>query len=149
MSESNAYSILRAGIKRRGDRIHRLENLASFGFPDVNYCIEGIECWIEIKSPTEPKRDSTPLFGSNHGLMITQRNWFLVQKNAGGYAYIYIETDKRRMLIGAEYSDIVNDMTVNELLNVAIWKSGRDTGEEEWTQLRNELKKRRRIQASK
>ena len=143
MSEVDAYKAMRDGIKRRGDRIHRMESLVVFGFPDVNMCLEGREIWIEIKSPKEPKRDSTPLFGSNHDLNVAQRNWFLAQKNAGGYAYIYIETDKRRMLIGAEHSDNVNKMTVKQLVSVSIWVSSLNTGEESWNQLRTELKKAR------
>lgn len=141
MSEVDAYKTMRDGIKRRGDRIQRMESLVTFGFPDVNACLEGREIWIEIKSPKEPKRNSTPLFGSNHKLTQTQMNWFLAQKNAGGYAYIYIETEERRMLIGAEHSDQINGMTTQQLLAVSIWNSAIPTGESSWNQLRTELKK--------
>jgi hypothetical protein len=144
-SEVDAYKALRDGIRRRGDRMHRMESLVSFGFPDVNACLGGVEVWIEIKKPNEPKRDSTPLFGSNHKLLVSQMNWFLAQKNAGGYAYIYIDTGNNRLLIGAEYSDDLNRMTLNELLKVSIWKSAIPTGKDSWNQLRSELRKNRTV----
>lgn len=106
-------------------------------FLDVNYCIEGTEGWIEIKSPIEPKRSTTPLFGSNHRLLQSQMNWFILQRNACGIGYIYIESDKRRMLIDQKHADRINSMTVSELVSASTWHNllGQ-TGIIEWTQLR-------------
>jgi hypothetical protein len=122
MSEKSAYLKYRKAIKVFKDRIQRIENLMIIGMPDVNQCLEGCECWIEIKSPKEPKRSTTPLFGSNHKVSTEQKNWFLDQKNAGGVGWLLICTDKRWMLIdGCIYADFVNEMTVDELISISTY----------------------------
>lgn len=122
MSEKVDYKKFRQAVCHPMDRIQRIENILVIGMPDVNFCIEGCEGWIEIKSPIEPKKDSTPLFGSNHKLSQDQKNWFLSQKNAGGKGYILICTDKRWILIdGCKYADIVNEMTTRQLVDISIY----------------------------
>jgi hypothetical protein len=37
----------------------RLENAAGTGNPDVEGCIDGAQCWIELKSNDRPKRPGT------------------------------------------------------------------------------------------
>lgn len=122
MSEKVAYRKFRLAIydPKKGDRIDRIENIMIVGMPDVNCCIEGCESWMEIKSPTEPKRSTTPLFGSNHKVSQDQKNWFLRQRNAGGRAYLLITTDKRWMLIGSKI-DFVNEMTIEELVSISLY----------------------------
>jgi hypothetical protein len=92
---------------------------------------------MEIKAPTEPKRSTTPLFGSNHRLSQDQRNWFLMQKRAKGRGFIYIETDKHRMLIHQIYADTLNDMSMSNLLINASWAAPRRTTKEQWARLRS------------
>lgn len=123
MSEAKDYKKFREKvIQPLWDRCDRIENVMVLGMPDVNVCINGFESWIEIKSPKEPKRAKTKLFGSNHNLSIDQQNWFLRQKTAGGIGYILICTDKRWMLIdGCKYADVINTMTVGELLDISIY----------------------------
>lgn len=122
MSEKTDYKKFRAAVHKNGDRIERIENLLVVGMPDVNCCIAGTEFWLEIKSPKEPKRLSTPLFGSNHKLSQEQKNWFLSQKNAGGLGYILICTDQRWILIdGCLYADLINEKTVDELCELATY----------------------------
>jgi hypothetical protein len=113
--ESKDYEHFRGNVPEPKDRLDRVENIVITGMPDVNYCADGIECWIEFKHPTEPKRATTPLFGSNHKLSQDQKNWFLRQKQAGGYCFILIATDKRWMLIDGKYADLINEKTVDEL----------------------------------
>lgn len=91
------------------------------GWPDVNGCFDGIEFWLEVKEPTEPKRSTTPLFGSNHKLTVEQRNWMLNQLRAGGLAYIYIDTGKHRMLLSGNLADKINVLTLRQLLNLSLW----------------------------
>lgn len=140
MSERDAYVSMRNGIRRPRDRIERMENVVGLGWPDVNCCFApGIEVWIEIKSPKEPKRAKTPLFGSNHPLSQEQKNWFLSQRQAGGKAFIYIETATRRMLVPAEFADGLNEMSVPELLSASCWSAMRPTTREDWILLRYKL----------
>jgi len=139
MSEVTAYQALRKGIRQPRDRIERMENIVGTGWPDSNCCLSGVELWIEIKAPTEPKRRNTPLFGSNHRLSQAQKNWFLMQRKAGGKAFIYIETDKHRILMPAEFADGLNEMSVAKLLEHCCWFAPRKTQSIQWSLLRNVL----------
>lgn len=143
MSEKTDWKLLRDKMKFPRDRWDRMENGVGVGMPDINYCIRGTEGWIEIKSPAEPKREETALFGSNHNLSQDQKNWFKRQTMAGGRCYILIGTDKRWMLVHGKHADTLNHMTVAELQAVADWiamKPVRD-GEGAWTNLREILSK--------
>lgn len=124
MSEKRAYKLLKGAVVRAGDyerRMDRVENIVLPGCPDVNGCFNGVEFWIEIKEPKEPKRAKTPLFGSNHRLSVEQRNWIKRQLLAKGLAYIYIDTGSWRLLISGRWADELNEMTLSELKDVALW----------------------------
>lgn len=121
MSEKNAHQFL-LRMRQPKDRLERIENVLVPGMPDVNGCFSRNEFWIETKQPREPKRVTTPLFGSNHDLSLEQRNWFLTQRNAGGNGIIYIQTDQlTRMFIGGEHADKINNATMMELLLMSFW----------------------------
>lgn len=139
MSEKKAYKWLKDNVMQPGDRIDRLENIVVDGMPDVNGCVLGSEFWMEIKAPTEPKRPTTPLFGSNHKLSQDQKNWILRQLKAKGNAYIFIVTDKRRILISGKYADNLNEMTVGLLLKHSMWNSELRTDALDRDRLRNAL----------
>lgn len=137
MSEKNDYTTLKNGIRAPGDRINRIENAVSIGMPDVNCCIEGSEFWIELKSPIEPKRQTTKLFGSNHKLSQDQMNWMLSQRNAQGQAWVLISTDKRWMLVPIEHTDVINGMSVQEIVSISSWTANKPVKRKtEWEKLR-------------
>lgn len=140
MSEKNDYQILRKNMPKRMDRLERIENVAGTGTPDINFCSEGVECWIEMKSSKEPMRTKSLLFASNHKLSQVQKNWFLQQRNAGGRCYILIATDKRWMLIDGKYADGINKMTVTQLWENSLWGWMRPVSKSNWDALRNILK---------
>ena len=121
MSESNEYKWLKANVFKSPARFERIENVLVAGTLDANYCIKGCEGWIEIKAPREPKREGTPLFGSNHKLSQEQANWILAQRRAGGRAFIWVGTDKRRILLPGMVADHLNEMTMAEILEAAWW----------------------------
>lgn len=122
MSENNAQAFLRrALVIGPNDRLERVENILVPGMPDVNGCINGKEFWIENKEPSEPKRGNTPLFGSNHRFSQDQLNWFLKQRNAGGRAYAFVWTDRRGMLFQSKHADLLNTLTVSQMLQIALW----------------------------
>ena len=123
MSEVKDYKKFREKvIQLPWDRCDRIENVMVLGMPDVNCCIHGNEFWIEIKSPKEPKRKTTKLFGSNHKLSQDQQNWFLRQANANGLGFVLICTNKRWMLIdGCKHADKINDLTVDELIAISLY----------------------------
>lgn len=140
MSEKNAYRTFYEGVRQGRDRIERIENGVGVGAPDINFCIEAKEGWLELKSPIEPKRTSTPLFGSNHRVSQDQKNWFLRQRQAGGFCAFLIVTDKRWMLIPSRYADEMNSMTVDNLLKAAVWTAEKPIKEKrQWELLRANL----------
>jgi hypothetical protein len=142
MAESNDYPIFKANVPEPGDRLDRIENVVVTGMPDINMCIEGKELWIEQKSPKEPVRGTTPLFGSNHKVSQEQRNWFLRQRQAYGNAYFLIATDKRWMLLPGILADKINSMTVPELLEKCLWSTTKPVRDkQQWTNLRIILKR--------
>lgn len=137
MSESSEYRTLRRNITGPYDRIDRIENLMVLGMPDINFCSNGRECWIEQKSPREPKRKSTKLFASNHKVSVDQANWMKRQTTAGGRAFFLIVTDLRWLLLPGSLADEINDMTVNQAVAAALWHYEKPIRDKEpWEQLR-------------
>lgn len=134
MSEVQAYVRLRRAILyfKPSARVDRIENAASYGMADVNLNIDGVESWVEIKCPTEPKRATTPLFGSNHKLSQGQMNFFLRHNAAGGNGWVLIETDRRVMLLDGMYADDINKLAVPELITLSDATQSRPLKRESW-----------------
>jgi hypothetical protein len=140
MPERTDYNRFKDNVPQFGDRLDRVENLCVNGMPDTNYCFANIEGWVEYKSPTEPKRETTPLFGSNHKVSQDQMNWFLRQYRAGGRCYFLIATDKRWMLLSGGLADHLNNMTVNALMENALWLTSKPVRDKQhWVALREIL----------
>lgn len=140
MAESTDYKAFKNNVPNPLDRLDRIENVVLTGMPDTNMCIDGVELWIEFKSPKEPKRATTKLFGSNHKLSLEQRSWILRQRNAGGKVFVLIVTDKRWLLLDGKHADRINDMTVQELINAALWHEVKPIrGKDKWKQCRQKL----------
>lgn len=143
MNEKTAYAAFRENIIGRGDRIDRVENPIVPGMPDVSCCLRpGVEFWMEIKAPREPIRDSTPLFGSRHGVMQSQANWIRSQIQAGGKCYFFIETDLHRFMIDGGFCDEINELTVHQIKVASFWWVPKPTPGHLWIQLKEILCKR-------
>jgi hypothetical protein len=142
MSEKNAYKLLKKHLVLPcSDRIDRIETRIIQGVPDVNLCLDGgYEMWIEIKSPVEPKKQSTPLFGSNHKVSQEQKNWFHRQLASGGRGFFLIYTDKRIILLNGKFYDEINAMPLSEILDKADWHTTKPVRKNEWNKLREALK---------
>lgn len=138
-NERNDYNLFRKHIALPGDRIDRIENIVVPGMPDTNICLNGIECWIEYKSPKEPVRARTPLFGSNHKVSQNQKNWFLRQRQAGGRGYFLIATNIRWMLINGTNADSMNELTVKKLQEISLWWALKPVLAIQWDDLRKTL----------
>jgi hypothetical protein len=137
MSESSDYKTFRRNVIGPHDRIDRIENVMVAGMPDVNFCIDGVEGWIEQKSPKEPKRKSTKLFGSNHKVSVDQSNWMKRQTTAGGKAYFLIVTDLRWLLLDGAWADEINNMSVNQIVAASAWHYEKPIRDKEaWEQLK-------------
>jgi hypothetical protein len=102
MKENRTYEIIKDNllINRDMDRFDRIENGVSPGMPDINLCLDGADIWIEAKQVTKPARQSTPLLsGRNHELLLTQRNWMLRQRAAGGQSFLFIFVDEQTLIV--------------------------------------------------
>ena len=72
-------------------RWERIENGVSVGMPDVNYCVNGFEGWIELKHGKMPSKSTTVIFKSQRGMEQEQVNWHYVQVKNGGISWIFME----------------------------------------------------------
>lgn len=140
VSESSLYARFRAQFAGRFNRIERVENPIAPGMPDVNCCLLGVgEFWLEVKAPTEPKRPSTPLFGSNHRVSQSQISWHRHQHQAGGKSYFIIDTDVRLILVCGSLAEEINEMTVDELVKCSLFCAMKPMRKELWTQFKDAL----------
>lgn len=140
MSESAAYQTLKSHFPPEA-YIERIENVVGSGFPDVIYTLNGTTGFIEIKSPTEPKKPNTRLFGSAHKLSLEQENWFLRMLKAGGKCHVFIGTDKRWLLIPGKLVTLINEATITDLDTMKSWGCPKGAPRAKWESLLLELQK--------
>jgi hypothetical protein len=91
MSEAAMWNTLRPVLVQsvRDDAV-RVENPAWPGTPDVHWCMDGIEGWLELKEvPEWPKRPGTPLRIDHYTSQ--QRVWQRRRYNAGGRVHVLIK----------------------------------------------------------
>jgi len=147
MSESSAFQTLKRNVCLPRDRFERVENGLGEGMPDVNYCMEGAEGWIELKAPNLPARATTPLLKSQHQLSQAQVNWFIRQKQARGRAFLYIATTSDLLLIKRDdvvkHGLMLNELPLEELKQMfACWtlhQSLKSARVQRWEDLREIL----------
>jgi len=139
MSEKDDKAKFRDKCLSPLDRYNCIENIIGQGMPDVNVCVLGVDSWIEFKSPKEPKKPATPLFGSNHKLSQEQKNWHLTQRNAGGISWVLICTDKRWMLLDNRWTDDINELSIEQLLARSSWNAALPIKGDQWIKLRRTL----------
>lgn len=98
--------------------LRRIENEVAEGDPDVWCVTRGpVECWVELKAPTAPKRPTTRLLG-DQGLNPAQVNWHLRAAKLGVRAYTLIRDDRKRLLLVPSTESNVprlNGMSYDEL----------------------------------
>lgn len=71
--------------------------MLELGMPDVNYCIDGEEGWIELKSVDNwPKRPDTPIRLPHY--TVEQRAWQRQRGEAGGKVFILLRVEREYML---------------------------------------------------
>lgn len=70
----------------------RIENNVSSGTPDVNYCIEGKEGWIELKHAKEWPKRGGPL--KLRHFSPEQRLWIKTRQKAGGNVYVLLKVER-------------------------------------------------------
>lgn len=124
MSEANLWDRMRRGVNEvaRVD-FQRVENMVEDGTPDVNYCCEhGREGWIELKhKPAIPKRAGTAVFRFK-GLRDGQVDWIARRASYGGRVWIFAQVGDHLLLVGGEYAERFNEMTLAELVSASAWR---------------------------
>lgn len=72
------------------------------GTPDLNYCIDGIEGWIELKKVELPKRDST-VVKVDH-FVGEQRAWLMRRATAGGRVWVLLRAGDETFLFSGGHA---------------------------------------------
>jgi hypothetical protein len=104
----------------------RLEDGSSLGIPDINFCWQGVECWIEAKQmdlEKLPKREATPV---RIGLRPEQSLWLEERKRAGGHAYVLAKIGQEWLLWDDGFRELRDGMTIAELRFRAVGSSYRE-----------------------
>lgn len=123
----------------------RVENVLLPGVPDVNYCINGAEGWLELKCPPVKANEQTAVFGGAHGLSPVQMAWALSQAQAGGRCFLLTANEHFTYLhdlcwLSERYSaTVLNKLSRTEFSRLAIVSSGRKFDKDVWTDIRAHL----------
>lgn len=123
MSERNLWERCRKPLAAFG-HLQRVETglMTGAGVPDVNYCFNGVEGWMELKHGDLPARAATVVFRSQRGLAPAQIEWQLYRRKCGGIVWNLIQVGKWVMLVNGEHAAKINHCTLDELLALAAWK---------------------------
>jgi hypothetical protein len=124
--ESSLWKLIKNKYSKFG-HIIRVENPILPGTPDVNYCFDGLEGWIELKAiPHWPRRPKT-LVRIDH-YTLEQRLWARERSWAGGRVFMLLRVDEEReylLIHGAVAADNIGITNRQELTDLAlVWGKG-------------------------
>jgi hypothetical protein len=112
-------------VPRVGGRWERVENGVVIGMPDTNYCVRGVEGWIELKEARMglpgSRTKKQGVFEYNRGLSIEQVNWLLKQESAGGRGFILARVQDTSYLWHGRDAAGFNGANIEELGARAAW----------------------------
>jgi hypothetical protein len=134
--ESGTWTRFRDGLRGRG-RFRRMENALERGTPDCSFVVPlpgtvAAEGWVEFKQGQPPKRETTAVFKSQHGLSPEQIDWIAEHVALGGRAWIFAQVGQRLYLVHGSWCREFNGMTVGDLESTAAWRGGPRVSAEEW-----------------
>lgn len=117
--ERNFFEQLRRNLPKLGIPLHlqRVENTATVGTPDVNYCLAGTEGWVELKAWERVRftgRFTVPK------LRPEQAAWLAARCAAGGRAYLLARINRDVVLIDGRYTPLLYDKELH-----LDWQHGR------------------------
>lgn len=97
--------------------LERVENVCVPGMPDVSAShAGGTHCWVELKAPTAPKRETTRLMGPAEGLSLAQINWHLKAASMNQRSYILVRDSGRNLfLLPGKMAAIANDLPSSQM----------------------------------
>lgn len=123
----------------------RVENVLLPGVPDINYCINGIEGWLELKCPPVKANEKSSVFGGGHGVSPAQLAWALSQSRAGGRCFLLTGNEHFTCLhdmcwLAEHYSaTALNKLSRQEFIRLAVAYSGRKLDKDAWSDMRGHL----------
>jgi len=125
--EQRLWDAMRKNNKKQLHTINleRVENYITAGMPDVHCKYHGVECWVELKVASLPKKEGTRVMGRK-GLRIEQINWHKKHHSFGLKSYILLKTGNRLFLIANKHTESVNQMCLFDLEQTTIatdWES--------------------------
>lgn len=109
--------------------------LTDAGVPDVNYCFDGVEGWVELKHAKAPARAATVVFKSQRGLDPAQIEWQMYRRKCGGIVWNLIQVGKWLLLVNGEFAPKINHCTLAELQELAAWKRSGPMHESDWKEM--------------
>lgn len=130
--EATSWNWLRSGLKKHATGpiiLERVENGVLAGMADVNFVIDGVEGWIELKSVPLPKRRDTRVLGDK-GLNIDQVNWHLERSKAGCQTWVFISSTPWRWLVDGGFAKKINNYNADQLFEIC--NCGRKGGWDRW-----------------
>lgn len=123
MTEAAVWETLRAAlVQSPKDDAIRVENPAHPGTPDVSWCMNGIEGWLELKHlPHWPKRADT-IVRIDH-FTPQQRVWLRRRHLAGGRVHLLLKAEAEWLLFtGIVAANHVGKLPREELREKAIMR---------------------------
>lgn len=91
MSEVNSRRTVVQNLTAVGAHCQRIEDSCSVGIPDLNFCFQCVEVWVEFKYVDRlPKRDTTPI---RIGLKPEQALWLNQRAAVGGRVAVLTRMD--------------------------------------------------------
>ena len=96
MTERSFYQTLRKHLQPKGVHLQRIETSLVQGVPDVNFCYQGVEGWIELKSIGH--RTGSGVFKVAH-LRPSQYAWIKRRCRAGGLVWLLVKAGQDLVLV--------------------------------------------------
>jgi hypothetical protein len=139
-NEKTLWEKLRTHLGEFGD-LQRVENGLGAGTPDVNFCIQGGEGWIELKHGEMPARPETPVFKSQRGLDPQQIAWILNRCRHGGCALIFAQVGEWLFLVHGQWAGQFNTWTVDEMVARSLWFRRKRVENGGWSLLADQIRR--------
>lgn len=108
-------------IERMHQRVERIESGVTFGVPDVNFTIGGVDGWIELKSTDLPARPQTRILTDKTGLRTEQIAWHVKARSCGTRSFLLIKAGEYRWLISGAHASKVNEWNREQMTISSLW----------------------------
>lgn len=105
MSEAASRETFQKHVKKAFANVHfqRFEDRFHSGIPDINFCVDGVEWWVEAKHlDALPVRASTPV---RIDLRMDQVLWLKHRKKAGGLSLVLVRVGREQWVAFTEHFD--------------------------------------------